>query len=234
VRPWEFEIVNNRITGIDVDKLDYIKRDAYYLKEEGIFVNGDSLINETLVLEERGNCKDTEKHRLCYPSRCSGIPYDIYNSRFHLFKNYYRDMRSSGIEIMVADILINADEYFKIKEACRSLFKGNCNKYMRLSDGLLDKIEDVFEKAKEEKAEGELSTLLQGIYRAGEILERLRRREIYFFFKNYSKCFTWDQLSEYNRLRDMLKKLGKEESTDNIMVRLEEIGVGIIKENEPS
>ena len=38
-RPWEFEIISNRITGIDVDKLDYFRRDAYYVGAKNIYID---------------------------------------------------------------------------------------------------------------------------------------------------------------------------------------------------
>ena len=44
-RPWEFEIISNRLTGIDVDKLDYFRRDAYYLGAKNIYINHELLMN---------------------------------------------------------------------------------------------------------------------------------------------------------------------------------------------
>ena len=38
-RPWEFELISNRITGIDVDKLDYFRRDAHYLGAKNIYID---------------------------------------------------------------------------------------------------------------------------------------------------------------------------------------------------
>lgn len=39
VREWEFELISNKETGIDVDKLDYFRRDALYLGAKGVQID---------------------------------------------------------------------------------------------------------------------------------------------------------------------------------------------------
>jgi HD superfamily phosphohydrolase len=43
--------VSNRLTGIDVDKFDYFRRDAYYLGIKHINIDYDYLKGETLILK---------------------------------------------------------------------------------------------------------------------------------------------------------------------------------------
>ncbi len=38
-RKWEFELISNKKTGIDVDKLDYFRRDAFYLGAKGVQID---------------------------------------------------------------------------------------------------------------------------------------------------------------------------------------------------
>ncbi len=44
--------MSNRLNGIDVDKLDYFRRDAFYIGEKNIFIDHDLLMNETLILTD--------------------------------------------------------------------------------------------------------------------------------------------------------------------------------------
>lgn len=52
VRDWEFELISNKVTGIDVDKLDYFRRDAFYLGAKGVQIDHDLLMNEARILVE--------------------------------------------------------------------------------------------------------------------------------------------------------------------------------------
>ena len=42
---WEYQLISNKVNGIDVDKLDYFRRDAFYLGAKNIFVDHDLLMN---------------------------------------------------------------------------------------------------------------------------------------------------------------------------------------------
>jgi len=44
-RLWEFQIISNKINGIDVDKFDYFRRDAFYLGAKNIYVDHDLLMH---------------------------------------------------------------------------------------------------------------------------------------------------------------------------------------------
>lgn len=52
VREWEFELISNKETGIDVDKLDYFRRDAFYLGAKGVQIDHELLMNEARILVE--------------------------------------------------------------------------------------------------------------------------------------------------------------------------------------
>ncbi len=47
----------------------------------------------------------SERHRLCYPSKYSDKVYDVYYSRYKLYKTYYLNFKSHGVDFMIADIL---------------------------------------------------------------------------------------------------------------------------------
>ena len=61
--------MSNRLTGIDVDKLDYFRRDAYHLGAKNIYINNDLLMNETFILKDNSAKADCDRHRLCFPTK---------------------------------------------------------------------------------------------------------------------------------------------------------------------
>lgn len=59
-------------------------------------------MNETLILLDEKCTNESEKYRLCYPSKYFDKVYDIYFSRYKLYKNYYLNLKSNGVDFMIA------------------------------------------------------------------------------------------------------------------------------------
>ena len=60
-------------------------------------------MNESFVLQdEREHIDSDRRHRICYPSKYADGVYDIYYSRYKLYKTYYNNLKSNGIDLMVA------------------------------------------------------------------------------------------------------------------------------------
>ena len=104
-------------------------------------------MNETLVLEDKKvKNKPSERHRLCYPSKYADGVYDVFYSRYKLFKTYYCNLKSNGVDLMIAEILDYAKEEMKLVEACEDLLKKNTygeydTRYNHLTDSILERIE---------------------------------------------------------------------------------------------
>ena len=98
---WWLNIVNNKITGIDVDKLDYIIRDNLTL---GLKLNIDvnRIINNSAIIDKQ----------ICY---CDRIKDDIFNLlyvRFRLYTEIYTHPTSLRFELIMCEILkdLNKDD----------------------------------------------------------------------------------------------------------------------------
>lgn len=107
-RIWEFEIINNKNNGIDVEKLDYFRRDAFYLSAKNIHIEHELLMNEARIIRDE----------ICYPSEHVEAIYNIFHSRYKLYKNYYFNVVSKTIERMITDALKLTESYFKLHLAC--------------------------------------------------------------------------------------------------------------------
>jgi HD superfamily phosphohydrolase len=72
------------------------------LGAKNIYIDHELLMNETLILLDEKCTNESEKYRLCYPSKYFDKVYDIYFSRYKLYKNYYLNLKSNGVDFMIA------------------------------------------------------------------------------------------------------------------------------------
>lgn len=129
--------MNNRINGMDVDKFDYIRRDALYLGAKDIFVDHEQLFAQAIILN----------HEICYPATTAESFANLLQARYKLYKNYYFDVTSKALEKMVADALSHVAPIFPLQQAYRNLLNcSQCNKtdcvyeFLGFTDHILDEI----------------------------------------------------------------------------------------------
>ena len=163
-----YDIVANRWSGLDVDKIDYFARD----QRRALGTSGDVQLR---VIEEAIVCWATcpkpdkcyrcqvsppEKRRhmmICYPVKLGEQIMQFFKVRFKLHNDVYKAKKTQAVTFMIADILALADPYFRI--TTRLEFEntpGNksdvpdglppsramldpCS-YMQLDDSIIDKI----------------------------------------------------------------------------------------------
>ncbi|KAH9490943.1 SAM domain and HD [Bulinus truncatus] len=103
-----YEIVSNKRNGIDVYKWDYLARDCHHL---GLANNFDSLRYMKLarVVEEDGEVQ------ICVRDKEIGNLYSMFYTRYNLDKCAYKNRVSYGLEIMVTEALILADDHVTYK-----------------------------------------------------------------------------------------------------------------------
>lgn len=118
-----FQIISNAKNGFDVDKLDYILRDSYYLNESNPY-NLESIISQ---------CKVTDR-KMCFPKKVSYEVYKVYRSRYDLHKKYYGHKTVIAIEFIIMEILKNIDKIIGIKE---DILKSSLEKFKDLSDNTI-------------------------------------------------------------------------------------------------
>ena len=95
---WKFEIVNNTINGFDVDKFDYVLRDATSIGW-GSSVDLDRLIQHTRVIQ----------NHLCFHHKVYDDLYEIIRMRYLLHKKVYNHKAVLGIEALIVDLLQDID-----------------------------------------------------------------------------------------------------------------------------
>tara|TARA_Y100000389_G_scaffold45055_1_gene39834 strand:+ start:1468 stop:2568 length:1101 start_codon:yes stop_codon:yes gene_type:complete len=115
---WEFTIVNNKVHGIDTDKLDYILRDNYII---GLKLNID--INKILTQSR------IIQNKWAFSERIHDELYNIYFVRYRLYRYIYNHSKVVSFDMMFRDIILYSTDIFeglvdcfktkKIKNLCK-------------------------------------------------------------------------------------------------------------------
>jgi HD superfamily phosphohydrolase len=139
-------IICNKSNSLDVDKLDYISRDGYmtgidtYRPER--IIRFMKLINDDMY----------------FPAKDAYNIYELYHTRYRMFKTVYTHRVCRAIEYMVFDILDKVDVEFGISSAIDDI-----DRYIKLNDNILYVVE----------------------LKYSSLFDRLRRRNIYKLVKEY-------------------------------------------------
>lgn len=150
---WMFEIVSNKRCGIDVDRLDYLIRDAK--------ITGMSHEAKTALERYMENTRINMHPQFGIPiitvnkSDVSIYHDDLFQLRMKMHKKVYQHPVVSVVETMMKDVLLGADriqQYFDPKAPLLSQYHKDMNYYSKLTESVVAKIEDTpdgqFEKSK--------------------------------------------------------------------------------------
>ena len=91
-----------------MDKLDYFRRDAFHLGAKNIFVDHELLMKEARIIEDD----------ICYPTKYVETVYNIFHCRYKLYKGYYFNLASKGVELMICDVLKEIQNKFDFRRIC--------------------------------------------------------------------------------------------------------------------
>ncbi|KAM3922217.1 deoxynucleoside triphosphate triphosphohydrolase SAMHD1-like isoform 3-T4 [Leptodactylus fuscus] len=111
-----YEIVANKISGIDVDKMDYFARDCHHLGMQNNF-------DVKRFLAFARICQTKDGKHICIRDKEVWNMYDLFYTRYCLHQRAYQHKVANGIEIMITDALLAADPYIKIEGSGGNLFK---------------------------------------------------------------------------------------------------------------
>ncbi len=104
-----YEIVANIHNGLDVDKCDYIIRDAKILNYD-VKANIYRMIESARVLN----------NHICYSESCINSVLNIFELRFYLHKHLYNDRRVSSVNIMLKELLLLLHESIDFRKLVTS------------------------------------------------------------------------------------------------------------------
>lgn len=119
---WMYDIVSNRHSGLDVDKIDYYARDdRRCCKESGEIKK--HFLEEAFVTwavcpkgDERCRCRQYEvkqgKHlMICYPDKMAKQAVKFFQERYALHEKIYQHKTVAAMALMICDIFCKADPF---------------------------------------------------------------------------------------------------------------------------
>jgi HD superfamily phosphohydrolase len=167
-KEWLYDIVSNRHSGLDVDKVDYFARDARraiggsgqidrLMIEEAVVAWADCTNPQTCVQCRNARSVQQQQHlMICYPEKTVGAVMDFFKRRFQQHKNIYQHKTTDAASLMIKDIMCMADPYFRISAApvvtnnnakaeydCLPMSRAMLDprSHVRMKDSIIDQIE---------------------------------------------------------------------------------------------
>ncbi|GAB5590351.1 hypothetical protein Unana1_05251 [Umbelopsis nana] len=153
-RAFLFDIVANKRNSLDVDKFDYIERDCYNLGAKSSY-DAKRLMWFSRVID----------NQICYHEKEVYNLYEIFHTRYSLFKQMYTHRKAKAVECMITDVLVAADPVLGISKSV-----DDPRQYLKLTDDVLKTIEH-----------SECPELTE----AHRIMKRLRTRKLYRFVDEF-------------------------------------------------
>lgn len=170
-RQFLFDIVANKKNSVDVDKFDYIERDAYNLGLRSSYDAHRLLVYSRVVNNE-----------ICYHNKEVYNLYEMFHTRYSLFKQIYTHRVGTAIELMIVDALLEASEYLYSIENISNLII-QTDDHLKLSEKidnpedylyLTDNIVHTIEGSKDPELE-----------KARSIVKSIKKRELYKFVDEF-------------------------------------------------
>ncbi|CCW60392.1 unnamed protein product [Phytomonas sp. EM1] len=132
------DIIANRSSGLDVDKLDYIQRDSLSCFGSCALSSLERMFQGAYVQESEG-----ETH-ICYLSKLYGTIEEVFINRVRLFELVYQHRVTQVMDQMTLDAFVSADEFFRInhegKEYRLSEIVDHPEAYLKTGDWILNAI----------------------------------------------------------------------------------------------
>eukprot|EP00767_Chilomastix_cuspidata_P002341 gnl/Chilomastix_cuspidata/2468.p1 GENE.gnl/Chilomastix_cuspidata/2468~~gnl/Chilomastix_cuspidata/2468.p1 ORF type:complete len:518 (+),score=177.34 gnl/Chilomastix_cuspidata/2468:398-1951(+) len=147
-----FDIVSNKRNGIDVDRFDYLMRDARAVNF-GLPCHFNRIISLSRVIDGQ----------ICFHEKEAYSLFELHASRYRMFREVYCHNASTAIELMVTDALVAAAEWLKL-----SLFPHDMEFFCAQSDSILERIECARDELRD-----------AGVVKAQKIIRRIRTRRLY-------------------------------------------------------
>ncbi|EFJ52675.1 hypothetical protein VOLCADRAFT_102651 [Volvox carteri f. nagariensis] len=121
-----FDIVSNDYTGVDMDRADYLQRDALMCGRFRLNCNFQDLLSYARVVDDQ----------ICYPTWQLHNVWFVYSERVRMFREVYTHRRTKAAELMAVDALMMANQALHFSNRIASP-----KEYLTLNDELFSMIE---------------------------------------------------------------------------------------------
>ena len=118
-----YQIVSNKLNGLDVDKMDYLFRDCYYLGKIKPF-ELNKVIKSGCVIN--GN--------IHFSKQISYDVYQIFRTRYDMHKQFYGNKGVICVNLMITHIFDKFNNFINIVDELKN---NNLNLFFKLDDGYI-------------------------------------------------------------------------------------------------
>ncbi|XP_031564005.1 deoxynucleoside triphosphate triphosphohydrolase SAMHD1-like isoform X3 [Actinia tenebrosa] len=217
-----FEIVANKINGIDVDKWDYFARDCKYLGIKSSFEHMRCLSLARVI--KSGKKGEAE---ICYRDIAAGNIYDLFHTRLSIHKKACQHKTVNAIEMMITEALVKADPHFKIKGE-------NGREPSTISTAIDDMV--AYTKLTDHVYYEILYSTKDELKEAREILQNIEQRKLYKFIGYTIPKDNPDEKgvpAMRKEIFDIVKENAEELKEDDIVVQLTPFKYGGTDDKDP-
>ncbi|EDR28338.1 sam/hd domain protein, putative [Entamoeba dispar SAW760] len=145
-KSWRRQIISNEENGIDVDRLDYLRRDSHHL----------NLPLHFKVQEIIQNCAILNNN-ICYFKEVKSDIVSFFTNRYSLYSDVYLNNDTTSVELMFTDLLAESYNYIPLLQTDPN----DLDKFIQLDDGIVDQIRFT-EKPELQKAKAILHRVERG------------------------------------------------------------------------
>lgn len=107
---WKYQIIANKINQLDVDKLDYIQRDCFYL---GMKCGGEY---SRIIKDCKVFMLDDDRSVLSWPIKLEYEIFQLFATRYRLHKQVYNHPNVKACEFIIIDMLKKISKTVDIRE----------------------------------------------------------------------------------------------------------------------
>jgi HD superfamily phosphohydrolase len=160
-----YQIVSNNLNGLDVDKYDYIVRDAYMLHQKTGF-DHSRLVDQIVIID----------NNICYPKQIIYESYRLFHARYELHKLIYCHKSVIAAQLMLVELFFLLDPILHISSSVDDM-----DRFCKMTDEyILTSIDHLTEKycTIDEK-------FVENIKKAKEIIDRINKHDLYVFIGNH-------------------------------------------------
>lgn len=161
-----YQIVSNSLNGIDVDKFDYLIRDASSIGK-GISFDHMRLLSDFII---------DENNNIAYPKQCSMDIFEMYYSRYTMHKKVYHHKTVKIMEEMLKDLFLLIDPVLKISQTI-----DNMEEFCKITD---DTIFNYLNLSTDSRIQHLIEFKLKGndyiaFKKASDIYQNIKTRKLY-------------------------------------------------------
>jgi len=203
-----YEIVANELTGVDVDKMDYIVRDS-----RALMIGSTFQVNR-YIYGCRVHYGHDGRSQIVVNDKVLGDVCDLYLDRARLHRNAYQHKTVKVLDRMLIDVLLAADNSLDIV---------NSQERVRLTE-VHEKLDHFLQLSDDYVFR---SIQIKGSLKSRHILERILRRNFYkIIYEQEFLDFPMTRVECEKEIKDLSKKMGSHLDTSHLSVICRSIDYG--------